>query len=785
MSILNFDKIVITLKHNYGIMKAVMVFMTMMQRNKMCGLVRVLLCVGLVVGAGTLVAHGEARATDLVVDASSIVLEITAPSSIELDLTPSTSGVAFGTTDLSVSVGTNNPWGYQLLMSSTSTDLARTAALADNTTPVIPTMALASGVDGYNASDFESSSTNTYTLNKWGYKLSTDSLFVPMVANESIILKSTNTNANTSSTTLNFAAKVDSTQPAGTYSNTITLTAIANPKVRYMQDPSGWRNEVANIGDYVEGVIDTRDGKTYTVARLADNKVWMTTNLDLTGGTKLYSDDSDVPSGHNRGEGASDNPYFTLPASDTSGFNSDFEPYVYNSSSVNCSDDNPCYSYYSWIAATAGGKDTSGNAVADYHNAPYSICPAGWRLPTATTSNASATSSNNWKTGDLYALATAYGANLESIYIGSSTAFYNNAGPNTTIPNFLLGGYYYLSAFKYGGSRGYYWTATNTYNLYFNSSSVNSADGSYDRRFGFSVRCILEDVTVDDISDIEYMQDFATMNNSEKKAVINSMDPNHNYSLKDSRDGASATARYTIAKLEPTGSNYSKVWMTTNLDLAGGTQLTHADTDIPEDYTITASGFTTGNKLPNSSTTGFDDHTKAFVFNSGRTSPCSGSDPGDGCYSYYSWLTATAGGKDASGNAVANYHNAPYSICPAGWRLPTATTSNGDPTTSSRWKTGDFYALATAYGANLENSDSQSTTAFYNNAGPNTTIPNFLLGGYYYNSAPSFGASKGYYWSATSGSSSRAWRLNFDSSTVASAGSSGYRTGLSVRCMLR
>ena len=267
--------------------------------------------------------------------------------------------------------------------------------------------------------------------------------------------------------------------------------------------------------------------------------------------------------------------------------------------------------------------------------------------------------------------------------------------------------------------------------------------------------------------------------------MIDSMEANHNYPIKDSRDtGTNATARYTIAKLTGTENNgYSEVWMTTNLDLAGGTQLTHADTDIPEDYTITASGFT-DNKLPASSTTGFDNDTKAFVFNSGRTSPCTGSDPGDGCYSYYSWLTATAGGKNADGSAVAGYHNAPYSICPAGWRLPTATTNDADPQIHFNWRTGDFYKLATAYGANLEKNQSASTTAFYDNAGSGT-IPNFLLGGDYHPSSFRDGGSWGNYWSATSRAINYAYNLYFSSSRVYTAGSDIRRYGFSVRCILR
>ena len=240
----------------------------------------------------------------------------------------------------------------------------------------------------------------------------------------------------------------------------------------------------ACIGD-TGTLTDSRDSQTYSVAKLADGKLWMITNLNLAGGTVLSSDKSDVPSTN----------YYTLPASSTSGFSSDTKAYVYNSGNTTSTCSKPdCYSYYSWLAATAGGKDSSGNAVsANGYNAAYSICPKGWRLPTSTTSNASATSSNNWKTGDWYALATAYGANLESSYAESAATFYNNAGPGTT-PNFLLAGLYYNGSFYDGGSYGGYWSSTAysstyAYLLYFTSGGVGSAGGS-NRKYGRSVRCV-------------------------------------------------------------------------------------------------------------------------------------------------------------------------------------------------------------------------------------------------------------------------------------------------------
>ena len=268
------------------------------------------------------------------------------------------------------------------------------------------------------------------------------------------------------------------------WENAIPETTIAN--ATYMQEVSSCPDTLTT--GQVYSLKDSRDEQSYNVAKLADGKCWMTTNLNLAGVTVLSSDKSDVPSTN----------YYTLPASSTSGFSSDTTAYVYNSGNTtsDCSDPG-CYSYYSWLAATAGGEDSSGNAVTtDGYNAAYSICPKGWRLPTSTTSNASATTSPNWKTGDWYAIATAYGSNLESNYYQDAATFYNNAGPGTT-PNFLLAGSYNDGSFYDGGSYGGYWSSTANSSTYAHrlglvSWRVNSAS-SFTRRFGFSVRCVYDE----------------------------------------------------------------------------------------------------------------------------------------------------------------------------------------------------------------------------------------------------------------------------------------------------
>ena len=99
------------------------------------------------------------------------------------------------------------------------------------------------------------------------------------------------------------------------------------------------------------------------------------------------------------------------------------------------------------------------------------------------------------------------------------------------------------------------------------------------------------------------------------------------------------------------------------------------------------------------------------------------------------------------------------------------------------WKRGDFYTLATAYGAYLESNKYENSATFYNNAGPGTT-PNFLLAGNYWGSSLSNGGSNGGYWSSTSYSSSAyARNLYFGSGLVVSANYNNRGGGFSVRCV--
>ncbi len=340
--------------------------------------------------------------------------------------------------------------------------------------------------------------------------------------------------------------------------------------------------KLPNVGDKTV-LIDARDGKDYIVSRIGDDSFWMITNLDLAGGTTLTPDTSNVAAN------------YTLPASSASGFEDNSVDYVYNSGSTNCDNNSPCYSYYSFAAATAGTNPSSDNAA-------YDICPKGWRLPTKGEANR------------LYGL-------------------YNSSEALSAAPWYgVKGGGFALDQFKNGGTVGAYWTSTATdadsaYRLDFSGAQGGVTSVLPRNKFGGDfVRCVFKTA---------YMQDLGKAN-----LLAALPDIGDSLTLYDKRDGKP----YSVAK-----TTSGDVWMTTNLNLAGGTTLTPADSNVASNYT-----------LPASSMSGFTDNAGEYVYNS-SSETCDTNTP---CYGYYSYAAATAGTNPSSGDAA-------YDICPKGWRLPT------------------------------------------------------------------------------------------------------------------
>ena len=626
-------------------------------------------------------------------------------------------------------------------MSTTSgnTNLVNTG---DNT-KVIETLPTLAG--GYTDS--------TFIVNKWGYKKNrnTDN-YNSFPATQTLLENDERTNQDIAN--LRFGTKIDYLQESGTYATNIEFNLVANPLINYMQDLNP-----ALCTTTPMTVVDKRDNKEYTIARLADGQCWMTSNLNLAGGTALYSDDSDVAPANTRASGT---PYYTLPNSSSSGFSSDTVAYVYNTgnettSQANCTSTQACNSYYSWLAATAGGKDASGTAVTgNGPDAAYSICPKGWRLPrSGNSSDTSATSTTGYKKGDFYKLATAYGANLESSHSQSSAVFYNNAGPGT-LPNFLLAGLYVSSTFGYGGTYGYYWSSssnssTNAYLLLFNSSDVYSA-GYYGRRGGFSVRCILNDSRT--ISDITTMQEI----NSQ---IVANTAEGATATLKDSRDNNT----YTVAKIK------GNVWLLENLrldisDPAVQANLTSATTNATNTtlgYLKNGGGsspYPANGVIAKTASGGSwtNDYANPYIATQYKNTPqpASGSSPAGKIGIYYNFCAASAGSYCYASGAGTG--DASQDICPAGWRMPTGGAS------------GEYQALFTAYSSNVANFQAALSTPLSGN---------FLSG-----TAHDQGT-YGDFWSSTRVDGNYMYVLFVDSSRVGPRSYNNRDYGFSVRCIAK
>ncbi len=512
-----------------------------------------------------------------------------------------------------------------------------------------------------------------------------------------------------------------------TTQNLATLYAMWKKDIIAMQDmpDSQCTTDAQTIA------TDTRDGKTYTVQRLADGKCWMTSNLNLAGGTALTADDTNMASDYTMPTANGFQSGNKLPASSTSGFSSETMANVYNTTGS-------YGGYYTWTAATLG----SGLSItADNTDALYSICPKGWRLPISRT-----TSATNWQTtSDFYALAHQYGLDSTTSTNENDNGFYTQAGPGTT-PNFLPAGFYYSGSSDRVGSIGYYWSATSYSStsaryLFFSSSGVDSA-GNYGRNRGLSVRCVkMGDFENNDpLGMLEAgnatMQDIGELSSAGLVALMNGMTNGRQYSVKDVRDNKI----YTIAKIN------GALWMTQNLryigdagSTSGSMTIKSATTNINADKTLTYYSL-------DSSDSSYTNHCDS---SNGYTYPCAkaGKDDNNNDTVWYNYAATSAGTITGDPNTT----NATQDICPKGWKLP--PFSGG---------TGSIYSIA---------------SSLYKDA----FSP--VYGGYYVGGSLRNASTYGYWWSATTFTNTNRYLLGYYSGSLNTSSSNNRYVGLYVRCV--
>ena len=316
----------------------------------------------------------------------------------------------------------------------------------------------------------------------------------------------------------------DITVPTGTTTNGLSLYAAwiksagslqsnATTACNSLTQAPTPANGTATLAS-VTALTDERDGNTYAVAKLADNKCWMIENLRLADKDANNNDinlsstnthnpslpltnswwyssanDSDtVPTSNHLS--ATTNPTTTAwctsnssACDDQSMLATNNTTLFTNNTSTNYSSSSNVYSYgnyYNWYSATAGHGKYGDNYNSDY-TVPGDICPAGWHLPIGKDSP-----------GEFVSLDVAMGGsgNYQSGDAGAAQSAKWRSYPN----NFVYSGSVNGSSANNRGSYGSYWSssANNYYGAYgvgFESTGIIPAGWS-NKYYGKSVRCI-------------------------------------------------------------------------------------------------------------------------------------------------------------------------------------------------------------------------------------------------------------------------------------------------------
>jgi uncharacterized protein (TIGR02145 family) len=220
---------------------------------------------------------------------------------------------------------------------------------------------------------------------------------------------------------------------------------------------------------------DTRNDQEYTIRRLQDGKCWMVDNLKLgsdVGPMLLNDTNTDL---NNKAS-------FELPQITTSGSVSYDIPGAYGPISGDTGTGITNYGYlYNWSAATAGESRTT--MPLGSGNAPNSICPANWRLPTGDSTGEFAILNGSMYNNTLGAADVS----TDSVH----AANWQNAG---SFKGVFSG--YWIGSFGNQTSGGYFWSSSasttgngGTYNLLMRQSDVNPG-ASGNRSSGLAIRCV-------------------------------------------------------------------------------------------------------------------------------------------------------------------------------------------------------------------------------------------------------------------------------------------------------
>ena len=308
----------------------------------------------------------------------------------------------------------------------------------------------------------------------------------------------------------NYGPNQTITAPADVQTNGLSLYAVWIKSAGTIQN---WDGCSSLAQGSTTALTDERDGNTYAVAKLADNKCWMIENLRLDDTPELSAANTHNPSlplnnswFYENRQGALTTSDHLSVASDPTSTNPDTAWCM--TESPNCSDQsmlatnnttlftnntsssynptNNVYSYgnyYNWYSATAG-YGTYDSTIGTRYTAPGDICPAGWHLPTGDVYGA-----NNFVILDIALGGTGTDSYSSTTPTGETMSLTYRAYPN----NFVYSGHVAGSS-VYSTSRGGYWSAsgdgTSANVMDITYSTVYPGTGNGTRYAGRVIRCI-------------------------------------------------------------------------------------------------------------------------------------------------------------------------------------------------------------------------------------------------------------------------------------------------------
>ena len=550
-----------------------------------------------------------------------------ATSDLSAEITPSSTEGTFVASDpITIGVRTNNYTGYTLgITANNNTDNTKLINTNDSTA-YLTSISSASDPEDFNA-------------NNWGYlpdKLNseTNTKYLPAPTTTATTIDTTNTsNQNPKPYRITLGVKADYSLPSGTYENSFTLTAVANPVAYTITYNKNTEDTVENIPENQSGSIEDTDitipnttptREHYTFQGWCDVTPTTNNGVDSCSGTTYQP--GDVISMNKTT--ANNTTLHALWKVDTFTQTTQVRYEVANADGT--------YGNYTTVDTQTlnygASYSWSTSQIQNFDSATYnSASVAAYTVTEAKTNQVDITRKS-------YALTIDRNTSYISSVSGAGTYKVGKVVP--------------ISATASSGNKFTSWSQTAGTTSSFGSTSSASTT--------FTMPASAVTIYANGTAAGPYMQNITTSNCPTSRTLVY-----------DSRDEKS----YYIQKI--TTGSVTRCWMTSDLNIAGGTTLTSANSNVSSSYAVPAVGYNYD---------GYDcDNTSA-------TNPVC---VGEGSRGYeYSWAVAVAE-IIPSTNA-----NALYDICPKGWRLPTGeeyVAVIGTYTTGAALQSAPFYFQGRRY----------------------------------------------------------------------------------------